>query len=275
MARTETSVGSSEVSMDDIELLLADVDVAGEDDEVLEAADADLEEIEEVIEAGSIVGDTIAEIEADAGAAAEDDLSDIVGELKIEEIKSAAYAEQDSEADLTVETTKPAKAAKAPKEPKAAKAPKAPAAPRAAKTADALPADAFVLDTDDNTDDLEALKTAVLASKPSQKKVEEKFHNVLTAVAAGRKPSVYVTTALDVLVAKGEATSLEITAAMQAADYSIGTARSQTGQMFTLFPILKIATRSGNKLTLNPNSTLVMAISAMTGAAEPEAEAAE
>ncbi|CAO3459608.1 hypothetical protein [Azospirillum argentinense] len=125
---------------------------------------------------------------------------------------------------------------------------------------------------DDDLSDTARLKEIVLAQRPAQKKIAEKFDNILCNIASGRLPSVYTMVAYNVVKAKGTATSADIVAAMTGGAgpkaYSIGTARSQTGQLMALFDTLKIAKRSGNTLTLNPNSTLAAAIDRLAGAGD-------
>jgi hypothetical protein len=128
-----------------------------------------------------------------------------------------------------------------------------------------------VLTLADAEGDLEANKAEVLRKRPAQVKVAEKFDNLLLAVAAGKAPSKFTMDCFRALKASGSITSKELVAALEATPmktngskgYNGGTARSQAGQMMSLFPALKIATREGQKITLNPDSTLADALSAM------------
>lgn len=99
-------------------------------------------------------------------------------------------------------------------------------------------------------------KAAVIAARPSQVKVAEKFDNLFLALAAGKEPSSYVTTALKVLTKTGTMTSADLIAAYKADDLSDGTARSQTGQIMELFNVVGIALRSGQSLTLRQDSSV-------------------
>lgn len=116
--------------------------------------------------------------------------------------------------------------------------------------------------------DVPADKAAVIATKPAQKKIAEKFDNLFASLAAGRKPSVYTMACFNVVAEKGEVTSSDLVAAMKAtaarsgAAYSDGTARSQVGQLMALFDVVGIAKREGNKLTFNKDSKIAERLSA-------------
>lgn len=150
----------------------------------------------------------------------------------------------------------------------ASKAPKKAAAPKTAFTRvtsdlSSLPAEAFRLILGGAVDDEH--KAAVIRNRPLQKKVGEKFDNVIGAVAANRTPSVFVMIAFKVLQAKSEITTSDIVAAMRAS-YNEGTARSQAGQMSVLFPTLGIAKKDGKTLSLNPNSAFAHKLAALAAA---------
>lgn len=103
---------------------------------------------------------------------------------------------------------------------------------------------------------LEENKATVIASRPTQVKIAEKFDNLFMALNANRKPSTYVMQAYQALAAKGEMTSVEIVAAFKAAGLGDGTAQSQAGQIMVLFAVTGIAKRDGQKLTLLAESTV-------------------
>jgi len=184
---------------------------------------------------------------------------DIDRAVEIEIAKSEAYESAEG-SDMTTEATpvetKPAKT----------KASKGTGVPRVARDLSSLPAENFVLTTE-IPEDLDANKAAVLASRPAIKKVAEKFDNVLAAVAAGRKPSVYVMECFEVLAKTGETTSTDLVAALRK-KYSEGTARSQAGQIMALFPILKIADREKQTLKLRADSMLAQALKDLMGKSE-------
>lgn len=233
--------------------------VNDEDLAMINDALADLE-IEQIAEGGveeMIVDEVIEETEE------VDETIEAALESSIE--RADAYEAQDAGAEIMdppAGAPEPEAEAKAPKTRKAAGT----GTPRVARDVSALPEEAFVLTTDVPAD-LAANKAAVLASRPLQKKIAEKFDNMLAAVSAGRKPSTYVCDCFRILQAKGEVTSTELVAGLRAITrkdgvqtYTEGTARSQAGQIMSLFATLKIATREKHTLKLNPDSTLAMAL---------------
>lgn len=104
-------------------------------------------------------------------------------------------------------------------------------------------------------DDLATNKQEVIAAKPEQKKIGEKFVNLFVSLNAGKQPSVYITQAFKMLEEKKTFTGAELTAMLKVS-YDQGTAQSQSGQIMTLFAAVKIATRNKNSLTLNDNSVV-------------------
>jgi len=126
------------------------------------------------------------------------------------------------------------------------------------------PADAFVLETTDadlSTDDLKVKMDDTLAKIDTlAKKVQDKVVNIFAVVAGKSRLSGYTKIVVDALVEKGELTSKEAFEALAERGYKIGTARSQSNQMFTVLPILGIAVRDGKSLKVNPNSTLIEAL---------------
>lgn len=195
----------------------------------------------------------------DAIIEALDDSAEAAIDMVIE--RDEAYQAQESSTDI-VEA--PAESAATPAEAPKGKKAKAPPKPKIERDLSALPDEFFALEIGVPTD-----KSAVMALRPAQKKVAEKFDNLFVSLAAGNKPSGYTMQVFNVLVEKGEATSGELVGALKAAAsrkgtvYSDGTARSQVGQMMNLFAVLKIATRVGNKLTINPDSVLVEKLKAL------------
>lgn len=224
---------ASPIGNEDLDLLLSDLSV--DDAQDLEPVE-EIEEIEEV---------------AAAPVFHDDDIRD----LELEVAKADSYEEQEAGAgDVTVEAITEEPAAKPTKTTRAKKA----ASPKVSVNRDlsTLAAAAFVLSETDVPADLEANKTTVLALRPTQKKIAEKFDNVISSLAASKLPSTYVVDAYKVLKAKSSVTSSELVAAFMADDYNEGTARSQTGQIMNLFAALKIANRSGSSLVLNADSAL-------------------
>lgn len=237
-------------SADDIDLLLGSL-------ETDDAGDAEIEEIidEEPVEAAALELE-----ELDVGAAEPDD--EELRALDISLTKDEAYESAESEieviaAPLPVSETV-AKKAKAPKAAKAAKT----AAPKVERDLKALPAEAFVL-TDTPPASLDANKDAVMALRPRQKKIAEKFDQTIAALHAGRKPSTYVVDCFKVLAAKKSVSATDLVAALKADGYTDGTARSQVGQIMALFPVLGIAERAGGGLTLNKGSVFAQKLEAV------------
>jgi hypothetical protein len=223
--------------------------------EIMSATDTLLDDLDLEI----IVGEEASDAEVIAAMTSEDEAAiDILVET------DAAHTAAAADSVIDVATTAPV-TAKPKKERKAAAA----KAPKAERDPANLPAEMFVLDTSAVPADLDANKAHVLTLCPQQKKIAEKFDNLFTAIAAGKKPSVYTMVCFDVLSAKGSATSIELIAALKATAsrsggaYNDGTARSQVGQMMALFHAVGIATRSGNTLTFNATSKIAERLKAL------------
>lgn len=175
--------------------------------------------------------------------------------------QSAAVEAQVSTIEATTEAAE--QPAKIKKTRKASSAPKE-KAPKIERDLSALPDAVFQLVKDGPTD-----RAAVIALRPTQIKVAEKFDNLFISLAANRKPSVYTMVCFNVLADKKEVTSPDLVAAMKAsasrsgAAYNEGTARSQVGQMMNLFAAVGIATRTGNKLTFNKDSQIAASLQAL------------
>jgi hypothetical protein len=180
------------------------------------------------------------------------DLTAVEALTEKEDAVAAMTSEIESDTSAVSEPTaeKPAKAAKAPKTPKESK-------PKIERDLSAIADEFFQLDINGAAD-----KQAVMALRPTQKKVAEKFDNLFASLAAGRAPSVYTMACFKVLADKGEVTSSDLVAAMKAAAsrsggaYSDGTARSQVGQLMNLFGAVGVASRATNKLTFNKDSKI-------------------
>lgn len=224
-----------------------------------------LEEIEEVTgDISAAVGE--GEIIEEQEAASEDDLedlqllSDVVEDMKREAMRKEAYENQESSTpspDMSaVQTTedgsKVVKKAGGKSKSKTAQ-PKSPrqSAPRAPRDISSVSDDLFRLDVSDNPD-----RARVLAMKPTQKKIAEKFENLFIGLHTGNRISTFTIDAYKLLQQKGSMTSSELVAAYKADGYEDGTARAQCGQIMNLFNTLRIAKRDGNRLDLNKNSFL-------------------
>lgn len=242
----------------------------------IESVEVDISDIEMAL-AGLDMPELVeTSVESDVGEIIDDGaIEAAVNAIEAEEARAEIYEAADVGGDVDTETpapapieAKPVKVAKA----KKAKKEKIAAAPRV--NVNDLAPEAFVLTLADADADLAANKDAVLARRPTQKKVAEKFDNLLVSIAGGRAPSKFTMDCFRVLHTKGSATSAEFVAALEATakkhdtsgTYNIGTARSQAGQMMSLFPALKIATREGNKITLNADSVIADALGALIAA---------
>lgn len=142
---------------------------------------------------------------------------------------------------------------------------------RATRDINVLPAETFALTVGGLHD--ETNKTAVLAQRPTQKKIGDKFDNLFLSIAAGKKASVYTMACFGALIEKGTVTQADLVAALKATlstsgkhkgtGYHEGTARSQAGQIMALFAVTEIATRVKQTLTLNADSALVPKLKAL------------
>ena len=212
--------------------------------------------------------DDLTEIEASAEEFVEETIEEpvdldpaAVDMLENDLTRGEIYAE--SESDGTVEElaepdetetveAKPVKEKKV----RAAGAPKKPAIER---DLSALPDEAFRTSTLTTPD-----RAVLMAQRPTQKKIAEKFDQTIIALAAGRKPSCYVMDCFAVLDAKKTVTSSELVATLMSMkvhhgktvgeNYNEGTARSQAGQIMVLFQVLGIADRVGQSLSLLSHS---------------------
>jgi hypothetical protein len=213
------------------------------------AGAADIETIENLmadLTVGDAGSDTVIE------ALDETDEGIIEGVVAREEV----YADQPD--GKTIETVAaeeaPAVVTKTKRAPKTAK-------PKAVRDLNDLDASMFVL-TAEAPADLEANKLAVIGLMPKQKKIAEKFENLFLSIAAGRKPSVYTMTCLSALVAGGTVTQTDLVGALKASAkknggaYHEGTARSQAGQMMTLFAAVGIASRDKQTLVYDTTSPI-------------------
>lgn len=202
--------------------------------------DIALEEIEKIeIDIGEIDVADAAALEAAVGTA--DAKEEIYAEAPVSEVIEPAPAA--------------VKKAKAPKEKKVA-------APKIARDLASLPDEVFALRVGEPAD-----KAAVLAKRPAQVKIAEKFDNLFVSLAAGRAPSVYALTCYRALkAAPGSLKMGDLVAALQATKYSIGTARSQAGQIAFLFTSLGVTDKIGGAYTLRPDSALAVMLDAALAA---------
>lgn len=232
MEATDTVVSNADIAVtEQLHAMLSDLD------------DLDLPESEEIEVLETI--EHHEELEADH-----------MDELEAELTKAEVYAEAESGGevidDVTAVPEKPVKAAK-PKRERKASGEKAKSL-KVERDLSLLPPDAFVLNPHQVVN--EALKEAVIALRPAQIKIAEKFDQTIIALHANRRPSRYVVMAFEALAATGEITSTDLIKTMTGSGLANGTAGSQVGQIMALFPILQIAERTGNTLKLNKESSM-------------------
>lgn len=106
----------------------------------------------------------------------------------------------------------------------------------------------------DKLSELIAARMAEIDKAP--KKVAEKLVNAYAHLTTGGSLSVYTELALELILTKGEITSKDIFDRYLARPWSEGTARSQSGQLMQVLPMMGIAKREGQKLTLNRDSVM-------------------
>lgn len=108
-----------------------------------------------------------------------------------------------------------------------------------------------------------AARMAEIDSAP--KKVGEKLVNAYAHLTGGTSLSVYTELALELILTKGEITSQDIFERYRARPYSEGTSRSQSGQLMKVLPLMGVAKREGQKLTLVEDSVIAQAFAENLG----------
>ena len=191
---------------------------------------------------------------------------ELLNELETQLAREEVYTAQVSETTIS---TAPVAPVASKKTPRVAKTPRTPSSGTSTKTPRV-----DVATLDDSVFEIiigaPVDKAAVLAKKPLQKKIGEKFDNIFLSISAGTAPSRYIEIAFRKLEALGTMTSADLIAAMLASPSSgpndtlgKGTAHSQAGQIMTLFSVLGIADRSGHALTLRPDSAIAAKLRAI------------
>lgn len=214
------------------------------------------------------------EVEASAESAPdENDLQSAVGDLEIEATRSEAYAEQQGESE-TAESDKPkskdAKPAKAKKERKPREPRKTMATDKKSEVIlDKLgenAGDYFVLevsDADKSDEELRKQQEDLLATIDNDmaKKVSEKAVNLMSWLGSKSKLRTCTRITLDFMLANPEGvTKAQLRDHIQSGTsrpYGLGTARSQSDQMFRLLPIFKVGVTDDKVMKLNPESLIV------------------
>ncbi|MTH61133.1 hypothetical protein [Paracoccus litorisediminis] len=188
--------------------------------------------------------------------------SDVLAAIASAEVRAEAYQSQVSESDTALDgAALPVATKGTTKKPRAAAT--GTRAPRKERDVSVLPDETFVLYP--GADPAQS-KATVLAEKPAQIKVAEKWENLLTSLAAGAKPSCYIVTTMQLLNVKGTITSTDLVAAMKAEGAGDGTARSQAGQMMALFPLMGIGLRTGQTLALRQDSVVAQKLNQILAA---------
>lgn len=199
---------------------------------------------------------------ADAETVNEEDLEEAVNAADGEELKQQAYEDQEATSDVVEVSedgvkrgSKNAKKAKEPKAPRPSFSTKSEALVHRIGGVDQIVLEVADADLDETA--LSAKRAEFLAAVDNAaKKVQEKVVNAMAAATKGVKLSEYTAIALKVLfAAEGAVPSKTIYEEMRKR-YSEGTSRSQSQQMMQLLPLLRIANRSKEGLTLNENSVL-------------------
>lgn len=126
-----------------------------------------------------------------------------------------------------------------------------------------------IADADLSAEELEAKQKATLAAIDKlAKKVGEKSVMLFGYLRSGGRLNEVMRRAFEVLLRDGELTSgdkgnLQIN--LMSKPYSLGTSRSQSNQIFALFPALKITKREKGRMVPNPDSTILMKFKSESG----------
>lgn len=251
-----------------------------------------LAEVDSEIHGSAILSNVLDSLDADEilDEHTEDALKAAVADIEKAEAISEIYKDaegdfvESSSADVPSEVvkTKPAKKAKAPKVAKEPKAPKEakvkePKAPRITSSTH-LPGDRLVAllggdkdflafdliaDSKEQAEKADTFISAMNTKGAIADKVKEKAILLLTWLKSGKDTSALndvLRRSFAVLIEEGSLTSGKggnLQTNLLAKPYSLGTAQSQSNQMFMLFPILGIATKEKGRLVANPQSTIL------------------
>lgn len=237
---------------DDILAMLASIEDAEQEEVAAEAKKTD----EDAIDLSDLVLSAPPKPVVKDDEVTEDDLEELTETLA----RQAAYqAQEATTAPVALVTPTADDKASKPARQKAAKSPKAAGAAKTPRKSLAdLNEAVFEIIVGAPAD-----KAAVLAKRPLQVKIAEKFDNLFLALDAGKEPSSYVVTAMKVLTKTGTMTSADLIAAYRGEGLKDGTARSQTGQIMELFNVVGIALRAGQMLTLRADSSIAARLMAI------------
>lgn len=244
---------SKEIVEADLVASLAAIDKAEKAEEEVDKVAAALAEIEaktSVVKTAEII-DELGDFQPGSALGDDEVPEDLLNDLETKLAREEIYTAQTSDTSINTATVT-APPAGSTKPPRTAKTPRAPSTPRAPRT-DLSALDDAVFEI---TKGQPANKAAVIASKPLQVKIGEKFENLFLAIASGKLPSHYTVIAFNKLCETGTMTSADLVGAYRAAGLKDGTARSQAGQLMELFKVVGIAHRAGQALTLRADSVV-------------------
>lgn len=253
-------------------------------DEDIAAINADdhiegIDDIEEIIDdEAANEGNAAIAVAAEIEGTAVDFLDDLAAEAEREAAKHALYAEQDAPTAAGDADTPTAEPKKGKGKAKAAKAPKEPKPPRATKVTHS-PGDLLlaklggnaadflvfnISDADLHPSELTAKTEAFIARMNDREaiadKVKEKMTMLFTWLKDGGDLNVVMARSFRLLHEQGELTSGDkgnLQVNLLAKPYSLGTARSQSNQMFMAFPELGLTVKEKGKMVPNPDSALL------------------
>lgn len=197
-----------------------------------------------------------------ARATTDEDLAEVESELAMQAIKDESYAEQAATEEVTgAAAPTPITAGK-----KGKKAPSS--TPRVAVSSGAKPSEVIAA----ALPGAQLLKAACLVKGDAEdpayaasvleavdklpKKVALKAVNLLRHRTTPSKLENFTRIAMELLRTKRSFSSKELIAHFQSIKYSIGTARAQTSQIFSLLPTLRVSDRSGNTIAWNADSLI-------------------
>lgn len=228
-----------------------------------------LEGVTREVELEAIVQEGYDEVELEVAGSSPAAITEEGKKAAMDEVKAIAESSEAPEAELApeaapAETVKPKSRAGGSAKPSEALKVRLGGIEAVQSTLIHKPEDA-ALDAD-KLSELIALRMAELDKAP--KKVAEKLVNAYAHLTSGGSLSVYTELALEMILTKGEITSKDIFDRYIARPWSEGTARSQSGQLMQVLPMMGIAKREGQKLTLIRESVLAQTFAEKLGITE-------
>lgn len=258
-AKQVDNTSGNNISASDVDDLLDDLEVDPEDEVELSAIE-DFDDEAEVVEdadadePGGVVAqeDEIDEMDLEQAAR---DIEAHAEEIDENPLPSIEEADEEAEKNRAAAKTKVKRAS----------------TPRASRDLTALPDAVFQrYATSTAADD----KTETLTNKPKQIKVVEKLDNLFFSLHAGTTPQRYTADAFRFLCDRGTITTGDLVKFYMTLSSSNknndtvaeSTARSQTGQMFSLFPHLGIAKNTAKStITVDKDSLITQKLAKQLG----------